>query len=71
MSKPSDNEKKCPVTHLTTAAADGILELAAGRGDFDLPDAEFEGWVQYHLATCEKRELLGHSSHLLYICRKN
>ena len=60
-----------PVTHLTTAAADGILELAAGRGDFDLPDAEFEGWVRYHLATCEKRELLGHSSHLLYICRKN
>ena len=60
-----------PVTHLTTAAADGILELAAGRRDFDLPDAEFEGWVRYHLATCEKRELLGHSSHLLYICRKN
>ena len=59
-----------PVTHLTTAAADGILELASGRNDFDLPDEEFESWVRYHLATCEKRELLGHSSHLLYICRK-
>ncbi len=59
-----------PVTHLTTAAADGILELASGRTDFDLPDEEFEGWVSYHLATCEKRELLGNSSHLLYICRK-
>ena len=63
--------REFPVTHLTTAAADGILELAAGRRDFDLPDAEFESWVRYHLATCEKRELLGHSSHLLYICRKN
>lgn len=60
-----------PVRHLTTAAADGILELASGRRDFDLPDEEFEGWVRYHLATCEKRELLGQSSHLLYICRKD
>ena len=60
-----------PVRQLTTAAADGILELASGRRDFDLPDEEFEGWVRYHLATCEKRELLGQSSHLLYICRKD
>ena len=57
--------------HLTTAAADGILELAAGRSDFDLPDEEFEAWVRYHLATCEKRQLLGQSSHLLYICRRH
>ena len=60
-----------PVAHLATAAADGILELASGRRDFSLPDREFEAWVRYHLATCEKRELLGQSSHLLYICRKN
>lgn len=59
-----------PLSHLTTAAADGILELASGRSDFDLPEEEFESLVRYHLATCEKRELLGHSSHLLYVCRK-
>ena len=59
-----------PTDHLTTAAADGILELASGRRDFDLPEEDFESWVRYHLATCERRELLGHSSHLLYICRK-
>lgn len=59
-----------PVEHLTTAAADGILELAAKRRDFALSDADFEAYARYHLATCEKRELLGHSSHLLYICRK-
>ena len=59
-----------PVTHMTTAAADGILELAAGRTDFSLSDEDFALWSRYHLATCEKRELLGHSSHLLYICRK-
>lgn len=38
-----------------------------------VPDStfeEFELFVKYHLATCEKRELLGSSSHLLYICKK-
>jgi len=62
--------REFPVTHLTTAAADGILELAAGRGDFAMSDEDFRLWTRYHLATCEKRENLGHSSHLLYIGRK-
>ena len=35
-----------------------------------MSDEEFEAYVRYHIATCEKRELLGCSSHLLYICRK-
>ncbi len=56
--------------HLTTAAADGILELAGGRVDFCLTDEDFDAYTRYHLDTCEKRELLGHSSHLLYLCRK-
>ena len=58
------------VKHLTTAAVDGILELAEGRGDFKMTDEEFDLFVKYHMATCEKRELLGCSSHLLYICQK-
>lgn len=56
--------------HLTTVAVDGILELAEGRSDFMMSDEEFELFVKYHLATCEKRELLGSSSHLLYVCEK-
>ncbi len=59
-----------PVKHLSTVAADGILELSEGRSDFKMSDEEFELFVKYHLATCEKRELLGCSSHLLYICQK-
>lgn len=59
-----------PVTHLATAAADGILELASLRTDFAMSDEDFAAWAEWHLATCEKRELLGHSSHLLYICKK-
>lgn len=60
-----------PVTHITTAAANGILELAEGRADFAMSDAEFRDYAKYHLHHCEKRELLGSSGHLLYICRKN
>ena len=58
------------VKHLTTVAVDSVMELAEGRSDFFMSDEEFELFVKYHLATCEKRELLGASSHLLYICRK-
>ena len=57
--------------YLTTVAVDTILELAEGRADFKMSEEEFEAFVKYHLATCEKRELLGSSSHLLYICRKD
>lgn len=59
-----------PVGHLATAAADTVLELAEERTDFSMSDEAFSEFLRYHLATCEKRELLGASSHLLYICRK-
>jgi len=58
------------VVHLATAATDGVLELAEKRDDFIMSDEEFEAMVSYHLAHCENRELLGSSSHLLYVCRK-
>lgn len=58
------------VKHVTTAAMDSVLELAEGRKDFAMSEEDFQLFVQYHLATCEKRELLGCSSHLLYVCRK-
>ena len=58
------------VKYLTTVAVDSILELSEGRSDFKMSDEEFGLFVKYHLAICEKRELLGSSSHLLYICKK-
>lgn len=61
---------KKEVKKLTMVAADSVLELAQGRKDFSMSDEEFEAFVKYHLATCQKRELLGSSSHLLYICKK-
>lgn len=58
------------VQYITTVAVDSVLELAEDRNDFIMSDEEFEQFAQFHLATCEKRELLGSSSHLLYICQK-
>ena len=58
------------VQHLITAAADSILELAEERCNFAMSDEKFPASAAHHLATCEVRELLGCSSHLLHICRK-
>ena len=59
-----------PVAHLTTVAADNVLEIAERREDFCMTDADFQAFADYQLHICEKRELLGSSSHLLHICRK-
>ncbi len=59
-----------PVEWITTAATDSILETAEERADFSMSDEDFSAFAEYHLHNCEKRELLGCSSHLLYICRK-
>ena len=58
------------VDHITTVAVDNVLEVAEGRTDFSLTDEEFEAFADYQLHICEKREMLGNSSHLLYICKK-
>lgn len=59
-----------PVDPITTAGTDGLLEAIGERADFSLSDGEFEDFAAWHLHFAEKRELLGYSSHLLYICRK-
>ena len=58
------------VEHLHTVAVNGILELAEKRVDFSMSDEEMDAFAKLWLALCEKRELLGTSGHLLYICRK-
>lgn len=58
------------VKWITTAGVDGLLEPIEKRPDFDIPEADFEAFVNWYLAFAEKRELLGNTNHLLYICRK-
>ena len=58
------------VDHITTVAADNVLEIAEKRADFSMTDEDFEAFADYQLHICEKREMLGNSSHLIYICKK-
>ena len=46
------------------------LELIEMTPDFAMLDEDFQALMEYHLHTCEKRELLGNQQHLLHICRK-
>ena len=61
---------KKPVDRLTTAGVDGLLEPIERRPDFLLTDDDFESLAKWYLNFSEKRELLGNTNHLLYICRK-
>ena len=59
-----------PVQWVTTTGTDGILEPIEDRADFEITDQDFQAFVDWYLAFSEKRELLGHTNHLLYICRR-
>ena len=59
-----------PVDWITTAGTDGFLEAVQERPDFSFSDEDFEAFKKWHLAFAEKRELLGSTNHLLYICKK-
>jgi hypothetical protein len=59
-----------PVEWITTAGTDGCLELLHANPDFAISDEDFPVFAEWYLAFSEKRELLGNTNHLLYICRK-
>ena len=59
-----------PVEWITTTGVDGLMEPIEKRPDFSMTDEEFKSLAAWYLAFSEKRELLGHTNHLLYICRK-
>ncbi len=58
------------VEWITTTGVDGLIEPIEGRPDFSISDKDFEALAKWYLAFSEKRELLGSSNHLLYICQK-
>lgn len=60
-----------PVEYITTVGTNGALETVEERKDFAMSDADFVAFADWYLGIAEKRELLGTTCHLLYICRKN
>lgn len=59
-----------PVQWIATTGTDGLVEAVEDRADFRIRDEDFPAFVNWYLAFSEKRELLGNTNHLLYICRK-
>lgn len=59
------------ITWITTTGVDGLLQPIEERPDFKMSDEDFKAMADWYLAFSEKRELLGSTNHLLYICRKN
>lgn len=59
-----------PVVWITTAGTDSLLQPIEKRPDFSIPDVDFDAFADWYLAFAEKRELLGSTNHILYICRK-
>lgn len=58
-----------PIEHITTVATDGLSSILRDYVNI-LDDEEFKVWLDYHYKSCEKKDLIGYSSHTLYIGQK-
>ena len=62
-------DAELPAERIKLVATDGATNYM--REYIDAMDANtFEKWVEYHLATCERQDLIGASHHTLDILRK-
>lgn len=59
------------VKKLKELATDGIGGSIGAIYVNELSDEEFKIWIKYHLANCEREDLMGCSNHILYIAEKN
>ena len=59
-----------PVEWITTAGVDGMVESLENNPGFLIAEEDFEAFARWYVHFSEKRELLGSTNHLLYICRK-
>lgn len=57
------------VEHLHTVAQDGVAPLFEDTFN-EMTEEEFNEWMKYHYVTCEREDLIGFSSHVLYIGKK-
>lgn len=62
--------KKFPVKLLNQVGVDGLSESLSEYIN-KLSDEEYKVWLDYHFKNCERKDLMGYSSHVLYICEKN
>ena len=61
--------KQFPVTQLHFIATDGYTNHMRDTVD-QMDDAMYELYLKYHLATCERQDMIGYSHHTMDIFRK-
>lgn len=61
--------KKFNIKFLHDVATDGIASNMAEYIN-KLDDEEYDIWLKYHFSVCERKDLIGLSNHMLYICKK-
>lgn len=61
--------KEFNVERLKSVATDGLSTILRDSVN-NLSDEEFKVFVDYHQTICEREDLQGYSSHMLYICKK-
>lgn len=61
--------KKFPVKEIKHIATDGLAPNLAIYINA-LNEEEYQEWLNYHFAVCERKDLLSSSCHILYICEK-
>ena len=57
------------ITHLHTVGTDGVAPLFSDIFE-EMSDEMFDYWKEYHFTTCEKKDLIGYSSHIIYVGKK-
>ena len=57
------------IDRLHTVATDGVAPLFEEHFE-EMTEEEFNEWVKYHYIVCEREDLIGYSSHVLYIGKK-
>ena len=64
--------EKTKSTHITSVATDGLAQiLREYMNNQEFTEEDYELFVKWHLATCERLDHQGLSSHMLYICKKD
>ena len=61
--------EKFPVKKLCEVAVDGLSESLEEYIN-NLSDEEYTVWLDYHFKNCERKDIMGYSSHVVYICEK-
>ena len=61
--------KNFPVKVLNEVAVEGISEYLMEYIN-ELSEEEYKIWLDYHFKNCERKDLIGYSSHVMCICEK-